>query len=344
MKIIVDAMGGDNAPAEIIRGALDAHAHLDTDIVLVGRMEDMRRCLEDMGVGDLPTGGELAAAAETIEMDEDPVSAVRTKRDSSMAVGLRLLHDGGGDAFVSAGSTGALLSGATLIAKRVRGIRRAALAPVIPGREGEGMIIDCGANAECTPEYLLQFAFMGSYYMENVMKLASPRVGLLNIGTEANKGTQLQTDTYALLEKAGADGHIRFVGNVEAKQVMLGGVDVIVCDGFSGNILLKGIEGVSRFFAAEIKDIFMRGKISKISGFMVRDAIYDLKDRMDPDKVGGTALLGIAKPVSRPTVPPTPWRWRMPFAMPCRMPRPMWPDAWRKTSKNCGSTAPAELS
>ena len=295
MKIIVDAMGGDNAPAEIIRGALDAREHLNVEIVLVGRTDDMTRCLESMG--GPRAGVELVNATETIEMDEDPVTAVRTKRDSSMAVGLRLLHDGGGDAFVSAGSTGALLSGATLIAKRVRGIRRAALAPVIPGREGECMIIDCGANAECTPEYLLQFAFMGSYYMESVMKKTSPRVGLLNIGTERGKGTALQDETYGLLEKAAAGGHLNFIGNVEAKQVMLGGVDVIVCDGFSGNILLKGIEGVSRFFAAEIKDIFTRGKLSKLSGLMVRDAIYDLKDRMDPDKVGGTALLGIAKPV-----------------------------------------------
>ena len=297
MRIIVDAMGGDNAPGEIIQGALNAHKHLNTDIVLAGRMEDMLRCLEGMGYSEPPEGVELAAASETIEMDEDPVSAVRTKKDSSMAVGLRLLRDGGGDAFVSAGSTGALLSGATLIVKRVRGIRRAALAPVIPGREGECMIIDCGANAECTAEYLLQFAFMGSYYMESVLKKPSPRVGLLNIGTERGKGTALQDETFDLLEKAAAGGHINFIGNVEAKQVMLGGVDVIVCDGFSGNILLKGIEGVSRFFSAELKDIFKRGKLSKLSGFMVRDALYDLKDRMDPDKVGGTALLGIARPV-----------------------------------------------
>jgi glycerol-3-phosphate acyltransferase PlsX len=214
-----------------------------------------------------------------------------------MVVGLNMLRDGVGDAFVSAGSTGALLSGSTLIVKRIRGIRRAALAPVLPFGEKGVVLIDCGANAECTAEYLLQFAYMGSFYAERVLKIDKPRVGLLNIGTEPIKGTQLQVDTFALLEAAAKDGAITFVGNVESKGVMVGECDVIVADGYTGNIMLKSLEGTASFLMRELKGAFMKNFMTKLAALIVKGQFRALKERMDADKVGGTPLLGISKPV-----------------------------------------------
>jgi glycerol-3-phosphate acyltransferase PlsX len=230
-------------------------------------------------------------------MEDDPATAVRDKKDSSMTVGLRMLADGQGDAFVSAGSTGALLSGATLIVKRVRGIRRAAVAPFIPRTTGGFVLIDGGANVECTVQYLLQFAFMGSYYAENVRGIRNPRVGLLNNGAEDTKGTPLLKSAFQALKAAGERGSLSFVGNIEAKDVFADTCDVLVCDGFSGNILLKAIEGTAGFILRELRDVFMGGAMSKLSGQLVRKRIMELKSRFDPDIVGGTALLGISKPV-----------------------------------------------
>ena len=297
MKIIVDAMGGDNAPSEIVKGAVMASEKYNVEIILTGRGEDILRSLEEMGKRDLPRGVEIAHASEIVNMKDDPVAVMRTKKDSSMAVGLKMLRDGAGDAMVSAGNTGALLSGSTLIVKRVNGIRRAALAPFIPNSGKGVLIIDCGANTECTPEHLLQFAFMGSYYMESVLCVPDSRVGLLNIGTEETKGTELQREAYILLEKASREERINFIGNVEARDVLLGGCDIVVCDGFSGNILLKAIEGASIFFTAELKKIFSVNWISKLAALMVKNNIFAFKKKMDADLIGGTALLGISKPV-----------------------------------------------
>jgi glycerol-3-phosphate acyltransferase PlsX len=299
MKIIVDAMGGDNAPDEIVRGAVEAAQAFGVEIVLTGKGEEILRSLQKMGHKELPRGIEIANAAEVVAMDEDPVTAARDKKDSSMSVGLTMLRDGFGDAFVSAGSTGALLTASTLLVKRIRGIRRAALAPVLPVTEKGVLLIDCGANAECTPEYLLQFAYMGSFYAERVMKIERPRVGLLNIGTERTKGTDLQIEAYALLEQAAADGAIRFVGNVESKGVMLGECDVIVTDGYTGNILLKAVEGTAKFILREVKPVFLDSARGKLSATLVKKDFAALKERMDVDKIGGTALLGIGKPQMR---------------------------------------------
>jgi len=293
MKIIIDAMGGDNAPDEIVLGAVNAAKEDNVDITLVGRGEDILRVFERLGMKDLPRGVEIVNASEVIEIDEDPATSIRHKKDSSLTVGLTLLRDGRGDAFVSAGSTGALLSGATLIVKRVRGIRRAALAPLIPNSTNGFILIDCGANAECTPEYLLQFAFMGSFYAENVLKIGSPRVGLLNNGTESTKGTALQHETYKLLEQT----DLNFIGNVEAKDVMKGACDVIVCDGFTGNVFLKSIEGTASLVMSELKGVFMSNILTKISAQLLKKRLLGLKNKMNPDSVGGTALLGISKPV-----------------------------------------------
>lgn len=296
MRIIIDAMGGDNAPGEIVKGAVAARKEFGADVTLVGAREDILRCLESEGAAE-GDGIEIVHAPDKITMEDDPSTAVRAKKDSSMAVGLRLLSDGGGDAMISAGSTGALLTGATLIVKRVKGIRRAALAPVLPNGAGGVILIDCGANVECTPEYLLQFAYMGSYYAKSMMGLREPKVGLLNVGTEETKGTELQKEARRLLKKAHEAGRINFVGNVEGPAVFSGKVDVLVADGFTGNIFLKSCEGVAGFLISELKKMFKSSLKTKLAAAMVMDEMKRFKSLLDVSEVGGTALLGISKPV-----------------------------------------------
>ena len=297
MRIIVDAMGGDNAPQAPVRGAIQAAKEYGVEIILVGRGEDILKVLHEDGIADLPSGVEIAHAEQVVDMCDNAATAFKDKKDSSLTVGLNLLRDGTGDAFVSAGSTGALLAGATLLVKRIRGIRRAAMAPVVPTGGGGAILIDCGATAECTPEYLLQFAFMGSYYAERVLGRPEPKVGLLNIGAEPSKGTVLQKETYALLTKAKEEGRINFVGNVEAREAVQGAVDVIVSDGYSGNIFLKTMEGTGLFLAKEIKKMFLKRLKTKTAALLVKDGIQDFKKLMDSGEVGGTALVGISKPV-----------------------------------------------
>lgn len=292
MKIIVDAMGGDNAPEAIVKGSVYARDRLGAELVLVGKQEEIEKYL-----GEDRHGIEIVDAREVISMEDDPSTATRRKKDSSMTVALNLLKNGGGDAMVSAGSTGALLTGATLIVKRVKGVRRAAMAPVLPSSENGIMLIDCGANAECTPEYLLQFAYMGSFYARRMMGLSDPRVGLLNIGVEPTKGGALQHESYKLLTKAKEDGRINFVGNVEASTMLLGGVDVVVTDGFSGNIALKTAEGVAKWLFGELKGVFMSSTKNKLAAAVVKKDVKGIAKRIDPNEVGGTAFLGISKPV-----------------------------------------------
>lgn len=214
-----------------------------------------------------------------------------------MAVALNLLRDGAGDAVVSAGSTGALLTGATLTAKRIRGIRRAALAPVLPAGEHGVMLIDCGANVECTAEYLLQFAFMGSFYARKLMGCEKPRVGLLNVGTEDTKGGALQHQAFALLKKAHEEGRIHFIGNVEGTGVFSGGVEVVVSDGFTGNVLLKTTEGVIKYMMTQLKGVFCKNGLNKLAAAVLKKDLAAMKKTMDVNEVGGTALVGISKPV-----------------------------------------------
>lgn len=293
MKIIVDAMGGDNAPEAIVKGAVYARDRLGVEICLVGRTEDIERCLDGVD----RSGISIVDAPEIITMEDDPSTAVRRKKNSSMAIALNLLKNGEGDAMVSAGSTGALLTGATLIVKRVHGVRRAAMAPVFPSRENGLMLIDCGANAECTPEYLLQFGYMGSFYAKRIMYIDNPRVGLLNIGVEETKGGELQHETYKLLRQAKEAGRINFVGNVEASTMLMGGVDVVVADGFSGNIALKTAEGVAKWLFTELKDVFKMSTKNMLAAAVVKKDVKGLAKKIDPNEVGGTALLGISKPV-----------------------------------------------
>lgn len=295
MRIIVDAMGGDNAPQEIVEGALNAaKARPGLEIVLVGREAEVRKAC---GKGPLPETVTVVNATEVIGMHDDPATAFKTKKDSSMTVGLNLLKEGKGDAFVSAGSTGALLSAGTLLVKRVRGIRRAAMAPLLPVA-GKGLVlVDCGANAECTVEYLLQFAYLGSFYAKKALGLEKPRVGLLNIGTEESKGDRLRQEAYKALKEAGEQGNLNFIGNIEAKEAIKGGCDVAVADGFSGNVMLKTIEGVGSFMGKELKSMFLQNLKTKIAALLVKNGLSAFKERLDPDTIGGTPFLGLQKPV-----------------------------------------------
>lgn len=298
MKIILDAMGGDMAPEAPVLGAIEAAKAYGAQITLVGRGEEILEVMKKHSIADLPSGMEIAHAEDVVDMHDDPGSVIHKRKNSSMIVGLKMLAEGKGDAFVSAGSTGALLTGATLLVKRVRGIRRAAMAPAMPTKTGGRVIIcDCGANAECTPEFLLQFGLVGSAYAKNVFGLENPKVGLLNIGAEEGKGTQLQKEAYVLLKQASEKGLINFTGNVEARAVPLGEVDVVVCDGFSGNVLIKSIEGTAMFMGSLLKRMFKKNPLCKLGYLMCRSGVGDLMKVLDYREIGGTQFLGIQKPV-----------------------------------------------
>ena len=299
MKIILDAMGGDNAPQAPVMGAVEAVKTWGSQITLVGRGEEILQVLRENGVATLPKGLEIANAEDVVDMHDDPAAVIHKRKNSSMVVGLKMLAEGNGDAFISAGSTGALLTGATLLVKRVKGIRRAAMGPAMPNKAGgKTIIVDCGANAECTPEFLLQFGVVGSLHAKKSFGLENPRVGLLNIGTEDSKGTPLQKEAYALLKEAAEQGVLNFIGNIEARDVLLGEVDVVVCDGFSGNVLLKSIEGTAYFMGSLMKHkIFKRNILSMIGYLFCKKGVDEVMKMMDYREIGGTQFLGIKKPV-----------------------------------------------
>ena len=299
MKIILDAMGGDHAPEAPVLGAIDAAKTFGTQITLVGRGESILGVMRKHGIENLPEGMEIANADDVVDMHDDPGSVIHKRKNSSMVVGLKMLADGQGDAFVSAGSTGALLTGATLIVKRVKGIRRAAMGPAFPNKAGgKTVICDCGANAECTPEFLLQFGLVGSLFAKKNLGVENPKVGLLNIGTEDSKGTPLQKEAYDKLLKAHEQGLLNFVGNVEARDVPLGAVDVVVCDGFSGNVLLKSIEGTAMYMGSLMKHkIFKRSFFSRIGYLLCKPGVDEVMSLLDYRTIGGTQFLGIKKPV-----------------------------------------------
>ena len=281
MRIIVDAMGGDHAPEAAVLGAIDAVKNQVAEVTLVGRGEDILKVLGQHGIHTLPQGVEIANADDVVDMHDD----------------LKMLADGAGDAFVSAGSTGALLSAATLLVKRVKGVRRAAMGPLMPNKMGgKTLIIDCGANAECTPEFLLQFGLIGAMAYRKSMGV-EPRVGLLNNGTEDSKGGDLQKQAHALLKEAGENGLINFIGNVEGRDVPLGNVDVVVCDGFSGNVLIKSIEGTAMFMGSAMKKMFKKSVFSKIGYLLCKSGVKDMMKLLDYREIGGTQFLGLRKPV-----------------------------------------------
>ena len=299
MKIILDAMGGDHAPEAPVLGAIQAAKDFGAQVTLVGRGEAILEAMRKNGIDNLPDGVEIAHAEDVVDMHDDPAKVIRKKPKSSMVLGLKMLSDGQGEAFISAGSTGALLSGATLLVKRVKGIRRAAMGPAMPNKAGgKTVLLDCGANAECTPEFLLQFGIVGTLHARKSLGIANPRVGLLNIGTEDTKGTPLQKEAYALLTEAKEMGLVNFIGNVEGRDVLLGGVDVVVCDGFSGNVLLKSIEGTAMYMGSLMKHkIFKRNVLSKIGYLLCKPGVDAVMKLMDYREIGGTQFLGIKKPV-----------------------------------------------
>lgn len=298
MKVILDTMGGDYGAVEFVKAAILAAKEIDGEFLLVGKEDILRPLIsENDPDGKFSAKFTIVNASEVVEMHDDPLSVMKEKPDSSMTVGLKLLANGDGDILVSSGNTGALLTQATLIVKRIRGIRRAALAPVTPTATGNALLIDSGANAECTPEYLYQFALMGSFYAEKVMGIPSPKVGLLNNGEEEHKGDTLRKETYKVLLKAHNNGEINFVGNIEGRDGPLGKVDVIVTDGLSGNIYLKTMEGIGLYFARELKNVFYSSLIGKISGLLLKKSISGFRDKVDYNKSGGAPLLGVKKPV-----------------------------------------------
>ena len=299
MRILIDAMGGDHAPKAPVLGAIEAVKAWNANVALVGREEEILAAAKEAGYETLPAGLEIIHAPDVVDMHDDPANVCRKKKDSSMVVGLRMLSEGEADAMISAGSTGALLSGATLIVKRVKGIRRAAMGPAMPNKAGgKTVLLDCGANAECTAEFLLQFGIVGSLYAQKSLGIANPRVGLLNIGTEDSKGTPLQKEAYALLTDAHNKGLVNFIGNIEARDTLLGEVDVVVCDGFSGNVLLKSIEGTAYFMGSLMKNkIFKRSFLSKIGYLFCKPGVDEVMKMMDYREIGGTQFLGIKKPV-----------------------------------------------
>ncbi len=289
MRVIVDAFGGDNAPLEVIKGCARAVSELGVNVVLTGSRNKIEKCAAENGIS--LSGIEIEHTDDVFDIHEEPKEIIKSGSNSSMVLGLRLLSEGKGDAFVSAGSTGALVMGATFIVKRIKGIKRVAPSPVMPADKGSFVLVDAGANTECRPEMLVQFAVMGSAYMEKVMGVKDPKVGLLNIGSEETKGRELEIAAYKLLEESG----LNFVGNIEARDMPKGEVQVVVTDGFTGNIALKLYEGMGSFFSKKLKWIF--SGLGKIGAIVSLGKIKELRRQMDYKEVGGSALLGVKKPV-----------------------------------------------
>lgn len=288
-RIIVDAFGGDNAPLEVIKGCEQAVKELGVQIVLTGSEDKIKKCAEDNGIS--LDGMEIVHADGVFDIHEEPKEIIKSGKNTSMAVGMQLLAEEKGDAFVSAGSTGALVMGATFIVKRIKGIKRVAPSPVLPADKGSFILLDAGANTECRPEMLVQFAVMGSAYMEKVMGVKNPRVALLNIGGEDTKGRELEIEAYKLLKES----KLNFAGNIEARDLPKGECDVVVTDGFTGNIVLKLYEGMGSFFAKKMKWIFSGA--GAIGALFSLGKIKQFKKQMDYRETGGSALMGVKKPV-----------------------------------------------
>ncbi len=292
MKIIIDAMGGDNAPSEILKGALMAKEEYGIEIIAVGHTKKMQDAANANGL-DL-SSLTIVHAEEEISMCDEPTSAIRGKKDASLTVAMRMLAQGEGDALVSAGSTGAVLAGSTLIVKRLKGVKRPAITIAMPTTSKPYVLIDSGANVECRPEMLCAFATMGTVYAKKVLGRTNPTVGLVNNGAEESKGTPDYVLAHQLLKK---QKDIVFAGNVEPKEIPKGDVDVIVCDGFVGNVVLKTTTGVAKMLSSEIKAVFKKNLITKIAYLLVKGGMDDFKKKLDADELGGAIMLGVTKPV-----------------------------------------------
>lgn len=289
INVAVDAMGGDNAPVEIVKGVVEAvQANDHVKVYLTGQEEIVRKELEKYAYPEEQI--EVVNATEVIETAEPPVMAIRRKKDSSIVKALNLVKDGTCDAYVSAGSTGATLVGGQVIVGRIKGVERPPLAPLIPTEKGCALLIDCGANVDARPSHLVQFAKMGSVYMESVMGIKNPRVGIVNIGAEEEKGNALVKETYPLLKNC---PDIHFIGSVEARDIPAGAADVIVCEAFVGNVILKMYEGVGRSLLHKVKEGMMSSLRSKIGALLVKPALKETLKAFDLEQYGGAPLLGL---------------------------------------------------
>ncbi len=293
MKIIVDAFGGDNAPLAPVQGSVEAHKEYGVDIILTGDEAVIKKTAAENNLS--LDGIEIVHAPDVFTNDDQP-STIRSKAkaNTSMAVGFQLLKDGKGDAFISAGNSGALGAGAMFLIKRIKGIQRVAFAPVMPNMNSYFMLIDSGVNTDVRPKALQQFAMMGSIYMNKVMGFENPRVGLANVGAEEHKGDTLRQESYALLKETPS---INFVGNVEGRDIPLDGADVVVCDGFTGNMILKTYEGVAIALMKKIKGVFTKNIKTKLAAAAVMKEFKEMKNSMDSDEIGGAPVLGCTKPV-----------------------------------------------
>lgn len=292
MKIAVDAFGGDNAPLSVIRGAHDAAREYGVNIILTGDKDIIEKCAADNKI-DL-AGIEIRHTDSVFDMHDKPTDILKSKRGTSLGLAMDLVANGEADAFVSAGSTGAIMAGATFIVKRIKGIERPAIGTVIPTMTDRKLLLmDAGANAECRPEMLRQFGIMASLYLENVEGINNPEIGLLNIGTEDTKGGPLQLEAYKLLKES----PVNFVGNIEARELPAGVCDAVISDGFTGNVVLKLYEGVASNMMKLIKRTLMSTFRSKIAALLAKKSLYSLKDKMNYDDIGGAPLLGVKKPV-----------------------------------------------
>lgn len=293
MNIVIDGFGGDHVPLEPLRGAAAAVAELGISVTVTGNRQKLEDCAKQNGIA--LENITFVDASSVIPVDEEPTKILKEYSDCSMAVGLKLVAEGKADAFVSAGSTGALLAGATFIVKRTKGVKRPAIGTLVPMKGKKFyLLVDAGANSDCRAEMLAQFAIMGTAYHQKIMDVASPRVGIINIGTEEHKGTELQQQAYALLKEM---DNLNFVGNVEARELPNDGCDVAVCDGFTGNIVLKLAEGFASFFSGALKEIFFANTVTKIGALLVKKQMGDFKRALDYKEYGGAPILGTVKPV-----------------------------------------------
>lgn len=300
MRILLDAMGGDNAPDANIKGAVKAINQIKAKVVLIGKEDIIRSKIKEF-YGKEPEEISdrliIKNATETIEMEDKPTTAIKHKKDSSMVVGFKMLKDGEGDVFISAGNSGALLTGATLLVGRIKGIDRPALAGILPAYKSQLLLIDAGSNTNCKPINLLQFAQMSSIYLKNTFGIEHPAIGLLNIGTEETKGNELTRESYQLLKEKAEELNINFIGNVEGREAFSGKVDAIVTDGFTGNVFLKTTEGLGKLVKTTLNESFKKSIWSKIGAIPSLPAINRLKKAMDYKSYGGALFLGVKKPV-----------------------------------------------
>ena len=300
MKILLDAMGGDNAPDATIRGAVKAIDQIKAEVILIGKQEVIEKKVKELygkELKDISPRLSIKNATETIEMEDGPTDSIKHKKDSSMVVGFNMLKNGEGDVFISAGNSGALLAGATLLVGRIRGIDRPAMAGILPAYKSRLVLIDSGANTNCKPINLLQFAQMSSIYIRNTFGVDHPRIGLLNIGTEETKGNELMKESYKLLKEKSREVNVNFIGNVEGREAFSGNVDAIVTDGFTGNVFLKTAEGLGKLVKNNLTESFKQNILTKLSYLVARKPIKNLSKSMDYKTYGGALFLGVRKPV-----------------------------------------------